>query len=115
WSQLGALRKSVSSSIRATMQWKAVDYRPASADLGDREPSSVSIGLDPCGQKDLLPADALSHTFVRYLDEVRERGLPGALYAYTPYEFRNVLTFVQLNRPKDGEEVLRPPLTVGRP
>ncbi|TLY76848.1 MAG: discoidin domain-containing protein [Gammaproteobacteria bacterium] len=113
--QYAALRNSVASSIRATMQWKAVDYIPASADLGDRDPSSVSIGLDPCGQKDLLPADALSHTFVRYLDEVRERGLPGALYAYTPYEFRNVLTFVQLNRPKDGEELLGRLLTGRRP
>ena len=113
--QYAALRNSVASSIRATMQWKAVDYIPASADLGDRDPSSVSIGLDPCGQKDLLPADALSHTFVRYLDEVRERGLPGALYAYTPYEFRNVLTFVQLNRPKDGEELLSTLLTGRRP
>src|SRR6266513_611 len=113
--QYAALRDSVAASLRATMQWKVIGYVPASADLGDRDPSSVSIGLDPCGQKDLLPADALSHTFVRYLDEVRERGLPGALYAYTPYEFRNVLTFVQLNRPKDGEELLSTLLTGRRP
>src|SRR3989440_4918050 len=113
--QYAALRDSVAASIRATMRWKVIDYIPASADLGDADPTSVSIGLDPCGQKDLLPADALSHTFVRYLDEVRERGLPGALYAYTPYEFRNVLTFVQLNRPKDGEELLGRLLTGRRP
>jgi hypothetical protein len=104
--QYAALRESVARSIRMTMQWKAIDYIPASADLGDGDPTSVSIGLDPCGQKDLLPADALNHTFLTYLDEVRKRASPDALYAYTPYEFRNVLTFVHLNRPGDGEELL---------
>jgi hypothetical protein len=113
--QYAALRESVARSIRTTMQWKAIDYIPASADLGDGDPSSVSIGLDPCGQKDLLPADALSRTFLRYLDEVRQRASPDTLYAYTPYEFRNVLTFVHLNRPKDGEELLSRLLAGRRP
>jgi hypothetical protein len=113
--QYAALRESVARSIRMTMQWKAIDYIPASADLGDGDPSSVSIGLDPCGQKDLLPPDALTHTFLSYLDEVRQRASPDALYAYTPYEFRNVLTFVHLNRPKDGEELLSRLLTGRRP
>jgi hypothetical protein len=113
--QYAALRESVARSIRMTVQWKAIDYIPASADLGDGDPSSVSIGLDPCGQQDLLPPDALTHTFVRYLDEVRQRASPDALYAYTPYEFRNVLTLVHLNRPKDGEELLSRLLTGRRP
>ncbi len=113
--QYAALRESVAGSIRMTMQWKAIDYIPASADLGDGDPSSVSIGIDPCGQKDLLPADALSRTFLRYLDEVRQRASPDALYAYTPYEFRNVLTFVHLNRPKDSEELLSRLLAGRRP
>jgi len=113
--QYAALRESVARSIRMTMLWKAIDYIPASADLGDGDPSSVSIGLDPCGQKDLLPADALSRTFLSYLDEVRQRASPDALYAYTPYEFRNVLTFVSLNRPGDGEDLLGRLLTGRRP
>ncbi len=113
--QYAALRESVARSVRMTMQWKAIDYIPASADLGDGDPSSVSIGLDPCGQQDLLPPDALTHTFVRYLDEVRQRASPDALYTYTPYEFRNVLTLVHLNRPKDGEELLSRLLTGRRP
>jgi F5/8 type C domain len=113
--QYAALRESVARSIRMTMQWKAIDYIPASADLGDGDPTSVSIGLDPCGQKDLLPADALNRTFLSYLDEVRKRASPDALYAYTPYEFRNVLTFVRLNRPGDGEDLLGRLLAGRRP
>jgi len=104
--QYAALRDSVAASIRATMRWKAIDYIPASADLGDADPTSVSIGLDPCGQKDLLPVEALDHTFGRYLDEVQQREAPGALYAYSPYEFRNVLTLVRLDRPGDAGQLL---------
>jgi|HubBroStandDraft_4_1064222.scaffolds.fasta_scaffold15945_2 hypothetical protein len=104
--QGAALHDSMASSIRATMDWKHIDYIPASADFGDADPSSVSIALDPCGQQDLLPYTALDTTFTRYLDDVRKRGLPGARYVYTPYEFRNVLTFVHLDEPLLAAEVL---------
>jgi F5/8 type C domain-containing protein len=104
--QYSALRESLRASMRATMTWKHADFIPAAADLGDGDPTGVSIGLDPAGQHDLLPADALERTFARYLDDVRQREAPGSLYAYTPYELRNVLTYVHLNRPQDAEELL---------
>ncbi|HVF16778.1 MAG TPA: hypothetical protein VNA21_07690, partial [Steroidobacteraceae bacterium] len=104
--QYELLRESMRASIKATMEWKRIDFIPASADLGDWDPTSVSIALDPAGQKDLLPPAALSHTFDRYLKEIRSRDEPNALYAYTPYEMRNVLTYVHLNRPQDANEVL---------
>ena len=104
--QYAALRESVAKSIRATMAWKGIDFVPASADLGDSDPTSVSIALDPTGQQDILPADALQTTFARYLDDVRSRDKPGALYAYTPYEMRNVLTYVHLDQPKQADELL---------
>ncbi len=113
--QYAELRESLSKSIRLTMQWRAIDYIPASADLGDGDPTSVSIGIDPCGQQDLLPPESLSRTFAAYLEEVRKRAAPDALYTYTPYEFRNVLTFVHLNRPLEGEELLNRLLTGRRP
>ena len=100
------LRDSMATSIRATMDWKHIDYVPASADFGDPDPSSVSIALDPCGQQELLPDTALHTTFMRYLDDVRKRALPGARYVYSPYEFRNVLTFVHLDEPLLAEELL---------
>src|SRR6266436_4482544 len=113
--QYAALRDSVAASIRATMRWKVIDYIPASADLGDADPTSVSIGLDPCGQQDLLPVEALNHTFAGYLDDVRKREAPDALYAYSPYEFRNVLTLVRLDRPGDAEQLLGRLLAGRRP
>jgi F5/8 type C domain len=104
--QEAALRDSLAASIRATIDWKHIDYIPASADFGDIDPASVSIGLDPAGEQAVLPDAALRTTFTRYLDEVRKRSLPGARYAYTPYEFRNVLTFVHLDQPLLAEELL---------
>jgi len=113
--QYAALRQSLAASIRATMQWKGSDFIPADADTGGGDPTSVSIGLDPAGQQDLMPADALQRTFDRYLADVRQRDQPGALYAYTPYEMRNVLTYVRLNQPKQAEELLRSLLRHRRP
>lgn len=106
--QGAALRDSVRKSIVATMRWKGSDFIPSSADLGDSDPTSVSIALDPNGAQDVLPPDALKTTFDRYLDEqVRTRFRPDALYAYTPYELRNMLTYVHLDRPADADELLR--------
>ncbi|WP_078023048.1 discoidin domain-containing protein [Luteibacter rhizovicinus] len=104
--QYAALRESLRKSIETTMAWKGVDTIPAAADLGDGDPTSVSIALDPAGQMDVLPADALRRTFDRYIADVRQRETPGELFAYTPYELRNVLTYVYLDRPKDAEELL---------
>jgi hypothetical protein len=105
-SQYAVLRESVAASIRATMAWRSADWIPASADTGDGDPTSVSIGLDPCAQQDLLPAAALAHTFDVYIDDVRKRSVPGSLWAYTPYEIRNILTYVHLNRPEVAHELL---------
>ncbi|RYG14272.1 MAG: discoidin domain-containing protein [Burkholderiales bacterium] len=104
--QYAALRGSMAASILATMKWKGADFIPAAADLGDGDPTSVSIALDPTGQQDLLPPDALRTTFERYLADVRSQNKPGALYAYSPYELRNVLTYVHLNQPEVANELL---------
>jgi hypothetical protein len=113
--QYAALKESMANSIRTTMAWKGSDFIPTDADAGNGDPTSVSIALDPTGQKDLLPRDALERTFARYLDEVRKRDEPDALYAYTPYELRNILTFVHLNQPQHADELLRKYLRHRRP
>lgn len=105
-SQYDALRDSLLASIDATMAWKDLTIIPSSADKGDYDPTSTSIGIDPCGLENLFPRDALNHTFDVYLADVRKRAEPGGLWAYTPYELRNVLTYVRLNRPEDAHELL---------
>ncbi|RXR03412.1 discoidin domain-containing protein [Pseudoxanthomonas composti] len=105
--QYALLRDSLAASIRTTMQWKGIDTLPSDADQGGSDPTSLSIALDPTGAQGVLPPQALANTFDRYLAEVRKRDTPGALYAYTPYEMRNVLTYVHLDRPADAEFMLQ--------
>ncbi|HZV38598.1 MAG TPA: hypothetical protein VFF96_07620, partial [Pseudoxanthomonas sp.] len=104
--QYAALRESMTASIEATMRWKGTDTIPADADTGGSDPTSLSIGLDPAGQQNAMPAAALKTTFERYLADVRKRDEPGALFAYTPYEIRNVLTYVHLDQPEVANELL---------
>ncbi|MGF6417197.1 hypothetical protein ABH900_000658 [Stenotrophomonas sp. AN71] len=113
--QYKALYDALHASIRATMAWKGIDFIPSSADLGDGDPTGVSIALDPTGAQSVLPAEALRTTFARYLDDVRKRNQPGALYAYTPYEIRNVLSYVHLGQPEAADELLQGLLHDRRP
>ncbi len=105
--QYAALRDSLAASIKATIAWQGgKGTMPASADLGDGDPTSVSIGLDPGLQQDIMPPEVLARSFEKYLNDVRRRDQPDALYAYTPYEMRNVLTYVHLDQPREAEELL---------
>jgi len=113
--QYSALHESMATSIRTTTAWRGADFVPTDADSGNPDPTSVSIALDPTGQQDLLPPDALARTFASYLEDVRKRDLPDAIYGYTPYELRNTLTFVYLNQPQHAEEMLRSFLRHRRP
>jgi len=97
------------------MAWKGIDFIPSSADLGDGDPTGVSIALDPTGAQSVLPAEALRTTFARYLEDVRKRSQPDALYAYTPYEIRNVLSYVHLGQPQVADELLQGLLHDRRP
>ncbi|MEG2803172.1 discoidin domain-containing protein [Stenotrophomonas sp.] len=113
--QYQLLYDALGKSIRATMAWKGIDFIPSSADLGDGDPTGVSIALDPTGAQGVLPADALRTTFARYLEDVRKRSQPDALYAYTPYEIRNVLSYVHLDQPTAADELLQGLLHDRRP
>jgi hypothetical protein len=114
-SQYSALRESVAASITATMAWKRIAFVPSSADLGDPDATGVSIALDPCGQADVLPEAALQVTFDDYLKKIKKRAVSAETWDFTPYELRNVLTYVRMNRPADGQAVLAELLRYRRP
>jgi hypothetical protein len=95
------------ASIRRVIAERRLDVIPASADLGDLDPTSTSIALAPAGEQPRLPRPELLRTFERYDAEVAKRSAPGATWdAYTPYELRNVSTFVRLGRREKALELL---------
>ena len=98
-------RHDLHQSIQRTIQESGIDYIPGSADLADFDATSTSIGLEPGGQLDSLPADVLRHTFERYLREVRARRDSTGWEAYTPYEWRNVGALVRLGKLAEAAEL----------
>jgi hypothetical protein len=101
-------------------------YVPASADLGDFDPTSTTILLDPGGLLpwlEDLPGRPLPATFERYWQGIQERwpGGPGdhgkatGWEAYTPYEIRHVGAFIRLGWKTRAHELLAHFLADRRP
>lgn len=92
-----AMRRDLHASIALAMKQHGIDFLPGSAELGDFDPSSTAIALDPCGEGARLPPAALERTFERYFEEfeARRRG-EHHLDAYTPYEIRNAVALLRL-------------------
>jgi hypothetical protein len=85
------------ASIQRAIEHHHIDYIPGSADLGDFDPTSTTIGIEPGGDLANLPHDAVIDEFTRAWDESLAR-MEGrrAWKDYTPYELRQVGTFVHL-------------------
>lgn len=91
-----AFRSDLLASVKNSMRFHGIDYIPGAADLGDLDPTSTTIGLDPCEVFSALPQE-LEQTFARYWKFFQERRDDVIEWdAYTPYEWRSVGTFVRL-------------------
>jgi len=84
-------------SIRASLARHRIEYVPGAADLGDFDPTSTTIALDPVWDSPSLPPAALNATFERYWNEfVARRDGRRNWDDYTPYEWRAVGSFIRL-------------------
>lgn len=89
-------RSDVYRSLQLAMRAHDIDYLPGAAELGDFDATSTSIALSPVGEQQMLPPDALVATFDRYWKDFAARRVDKGWDAYTPYEWRNLGTFVRL-------------------
>jgi hypothetical protein len=111
-----AFRRDLRASIGATMRHFQLATIPASADLGDFDPSATSIAIAPGRERALLPAAALARTYDEYMADFRGRRSGAKEWdAYTPYELRNAEALVHLGRRDDALFVLREILGDQRP
>jgi len=111
-----AFRRDLRASIGATMRHFHLATLPASADLGDFDPSATSIAIAPGGELSLFPAAALARTYDEYMADFRGRRSGAKAWdAYTPYELRNAEALVHLGRRDDALFVLREILADQRP
>src|SRR5258706_309447 len=96
------------ASIRREIDRKHIDYIPGSADLGDFDPTSTTIGIEPGGDLANLPHDAVIHELTRAWNESLSRMEGRREWKdYTPYELRQVGTFVHLGWRDRAQQLLQ--------
>ena len=95
-------------SLTASAATHGIAYLPGAAELGDFDPTSSTIAFAPAGDLRAIPPELIEPTFERYWREFVERrdGRRG-WNDYTPYELRNVGTFVRLGWRDRAQELLR--------
>ena len=85
------------ASLKAAAKQHNLDFLPGSAELGDFDSTSTTIGLAPAGEQANLPQPLLNNTFERYWVDFEKRADGRREWKdYTPYEWRNVAAFVRL-------------------
>ncbi|PJA73834.1 coagulation factor 5/8 type domain-containing protein [bacterium CG_4_9_14_3_um_filter_65_15] len=84
------------ASIPAAMARHDIAHIPGCADLGDFDPTSTTIALDPAAGENLLPAGAIEATFAGYWDFFTARRDGAPWDAFTPYEVRTIGSAVRL-------------------
>ncbi|MCX6142329.1 MAG: discoidin domain-containing protein [Ignavibacteriales bacterium] len=103
----GAFRKNLYESISLAMKNRKIDYIPGCVELGDFDPTSTSIALFPCGECRHLPQAALNRTYDKYYSWFEERQSGKIPWeAYTPYEIRNVGSYVYLGQKERAHNLL---------
>lgn len=103
------------TSIEKTMEFHGIDFIPGCADLGDFDPTSTTIVLDPVEAGDVVPREALERTFERYWEFFVDRRETEKWEAFTPYEMRNIGAFARLGWRERAEELLNWFLEYRRP
>ena len=96
----------LAASLAAAMARHGIDYLPGCADLGDFDPTSTTVALDPAAAAQLVPAGSLERTFERYWEFFAARRDGEPWRAFTPYEVRNIGAFVRLGWRDRAQELL---------
>ncbi|MEN8128617.1 MAG: discoidin domain-containing protein [Pseudomonadota bacterium] len=102
-----AFSEALFESITRSITMHGIDFIPGAAELGDFDPAATTIGIDPVGEMVKLPQAALTRTFEKYYQILRERSQDGMHWeAYTPYELRAVGTFIRMGLKDRAHEAL---------
>jgi hypothetical protein len=86
-----SFRHDLRASIDRTIAEHHLDYVPASAELGDFDPTSTAISISPLGLAAFLPQRELQRTYELYFNRL---AVPRP--DYTPYEMRIIGALIRL-------------------
>jgi hypothetical protein len=105
--QRDGLQRDLYASIRAVIAAKQLDVIPASADLGDFDPSATAVMLETIGEAEHLPQAELERTFQRHYAELMGRRDDTVHWDnYAPYEMRSVGALIRLGHRQQALDVL---------
>jgi hypothetical protein len=95
------LRTDVVASVARAMTVHKMTVMPGAADLGDFDPTSSTIALEPAQARGHLPERVLRATFdSAWASFVNRRDGKTKWENYTPYEWRQVGSFIRLDQPE---------------
>jgi hypothetical protein len=98
------MRADVVASIGRSMSLHHIATLPGAAELGDLDPTSSTIALDPGQALADLPRPAVQATFDSAWATFERRRQPTATWeAFTPYEWRDVGAFIRLGQPERAQ------------
>jgi hypothetical protein len=102
-----SFRTDLYASIALAMKNRNIDFIPGCVEKGDFDPTSTSIALFPNGEMKHVPQPAFNSTFEKYFTWFMQRARGEISWdAYTPYEIRNVGTFVYLGQKERAHQVM---------
>ena len=95
------MRGDVVASVQRSMALHRVRTLPGAAELGDLDPTSSTMALEPAQALADLPRAAVEATFDSAWATLERRRLPGAAWdVFVPYEWRDVGAFIRLGQPE---------------
>lgn len=103
------------NSINRTISIHKIDHIPGCVELGDFDPTSTSIVFFPSNFNKYLPQFELKNTFDKYYDFITQRKFNDEFINFTPYELRNINSFLLLNQKERALELLNFMLKYQRP
>jgi hypothetical protein len=101
--------QSFEDSVKIAARAHGIDYIPGCVELGDFDPTSTTVLLWPCQVLFGSLKDAADRTFERNWTNFTQRRdqSPAGWKDYTPYELRQVGSYVMLGQPERAYEVLQ--------
>ena len=109
-------RTDVVAAVARSMATHHLSHIPGAAELGDLDPTSTTIALDPAQLLGVLPDSAVRATFDTAWSTFRNRRdgvVPWDVY--TPYEWRQVGSFIRIGQPERGLALARWFMSTRRP
>ena len=101
-------RTDVVASVARAMALHSMPVMPGAADLGDFDPTSSTIALDPGQALGDLPPAVVRATFdSAWMNFTSRRDGTAPWEIYTPYEWRLVGAFIRLNQPERAHALAR--------